>query len=793
MKYVDVNSGSGYSYPDHDVPPSQKDNKWCREYAQAAYYDFMVAYPKGVFYSNGGDYQQWRMYALGKQPIDQYKSLLGVDMTTMNTQLVVDWSVRPVVSGYRDKAISRLMKEDYSIVCTPVDSQSKNEIDKYYAQIRTKIIMRDILQQQNSELASHPLIQIQSNEPMDLEELEMRIMNGEQFNRSMDAEMAIELGLYENNYKTSFRRAIYEDLFDYGATGYREWLGDDNKAKFERLNPESIICSYAKDGTFSDCVHAGVVIDVPLVELATLTDENGNLVFNEKDLQEFASSIAGKWGNPNIATPGRNSGFLRPYDKFKCKVLDIYFYTYNEQTFTNTKDANGNTKFRMEVSGRGQLTNTRYTRKKIQYVYKCKWIIGTEKSYDYGMCYDQKRTVDLKKKALTRLPIQLVAYNFFEMRAQGMMERLIPYCDDYQLTALRIQNWKNRSVPSGWWINMDMLENVAKNKGGKNMTPKELLQMYFDSGILVGRSLDDAGNPLPGNVQPIISMANSMMSELVGLHQDLINTVMAIEKMTGYNDVTSGNVNPKTLVPGIESAQISTNESLYPLAWAEENLCLRLAEDVFARMQQGIKKGKVVGYAPYSAALGKNTMRFIELDEKLSLRDYGIELQKKSTDEERQWIFQMVQQDIAQGFLDTSDAIQVIYTQNAKSAISILAYRVKKQKEIAQRNQLQLIQANNEGSQQAAQVAAQLTAQQKLMDYTHEEEMEKIISQKEITIMQMKIESAERIALGNDMAKLGVADKTAEAKVISTDVAGQHLQVKQQIANQKQEKETASV
>jgi len=791
MKYTDVTNGAGYNYPDHNVPANKKDNEWCRKYAQASYYDFMVAYPKGVFYSNGGDYQQWRMYALGKQPIDQYKSLLGVDMTTMNTQLVVDWSVRPVVSGYRDKAISRLMKEDYSIVCTPVDSQSKTEIDAYYAKLRTKILMREILQQQGSELANHPLIQLESNEPLDMEELEMRIMNGEQFNRSMDAELAIELGFYENNYRQSFRRAIYEDLFDFGVAGYREWLGDDNKAKFERVNPESVVCSYSKDGTFSDCVHVGTVIDVPLVELATLTDDEGNLVFNEKELQEFASSIAGKWGNPNLATPGRNSGFLRPYDKFKCKVLDIYFYTYDEETFTNTKDANGNVKFRMEVSGRGELTNTRYTRKKVQYVYKCKWIIGTDKSYDYGKCYDQKRSVDIKKKALTRLPIQLVAYNFFEMRAQGMMERLIPYADEYQLTVLKIQNWKNRSVPSGWWINMDMLENVAKNKGGKNMTPKELLQMYFDSGIMIGRSLDDAGNPLPGNVQPIISMANSIMAELAGFHQDLIATVMAIEKMTGYNDVTSGNVNPKTLVPGIESAQVSTNESLGPLFWAEENLTTRLAEDVFSRIQQGLRRGKISGHLPYSNALGENTIRFIELNENLALRDYGIMLQKSSTEQEKQWVFSLVQDDIRLGYLDIADAISVIYTKNPKQSISILAYRVKKAKAQMQANEMAKIKLNNDGSKEAAIVAAQLTSQQKQMDYAHAQEIEKIIAQKEIAIAQMKIESAERIAMSNDYAKQSVSEVTGQAKIVSTHLAGESAIQKQLVANQKQ-KETAS-
>lgn len=790
MKYEALNNGSSYPYPSQDLPANKKGKDWCMAYAKAAYHDFTTAYPKGVFYGNGGDYEKFRMYALGKQPVDQYKKTLGVDMNTMDTQLVVDWTIRAVVSGYRDKAISRLMKEDYSIVATPVDSQSKTEAEEYYNKIRTKIIMRDILAQQNSELANHPLVSLESNEPMDLEELEMRVMNGEQFNRSMDAEMAIELGFYENDYK-SFRRAIYEDLFDFGVAGYLEWLGDDNKAKFERVNPEAVICSNATDGTFRDMQHAGVVRDVSLVDLALVTNEDGTPMFDEKELQEFASSIAGKFGNPRTFAIGTNTPLMRTYDKFKCKVLELYFYTYNEETYTNISDSNGNVKFRMEVSGRGELTNTRYTRKKIQYVYKCKWIIGTDKCYDWGKCYDQKRKQDLKKKALTRLPIQLVAYNFYEMRAQGFMERLIPYIDDYQLTMLKIQNFKNRAIPSGWWIDLDKLENVAKNKGGANMTPKEILQMFTDSGIAFGRSLTDSGEPIQGNTQPIIPMQNTIMAELVGFFQDLQNTVMAIEKMTGYNDITSGNPNPKTLVPGYELANQSTNDALYPLAFAEESLSTRLAEDVYCRMQQGITKGKITGYAPYSGALGVNTLRFIELDKGKMLRDMGIMLQKKSTEQEKQWVFSLVQDDIKNRFLDISDAISVIFSQNPKQAISILAYRVKKAKAEMQKNEMQKIQLNNQGAQEAALIASQLKDKADSTLYQHQQILEQMRIEGELRKEQMRIESNERIALNQSQAKIIVAQETGDAKKVSTDIAATGSLLKQQIANEKKEKASA--
>jgi len=768
MQYIQYGVGSQYAYPNHDIDPSKKDAKWCMQYAEASYYDFTYAYPKGVFANNAGDYDKFRMYALGKQSITPYKKLMGVDQLTDNTWLSVDWSVRAIVSGYRDKAISRLMKEDYDIVCTAVDSQSKTDLDDYYAKLKVKLMVRQLMEQQNPDLANHPMIAMQPGDPSDIEELEMRVMNGEQFNRSKDAEMAIDLGFYENDYK-SIRRQFFEDLFDFGVAGRKCWLGDDNKAKFRRVDPNAVIISFAKDPNFKDIVHAGEVIEVSLLDLATVKDKDGNLVFDEKELEEFAGSIAGKFGNPLSFGRG-NVGMLRPYDKFKCKVLDIEFYTYNDNVYRDAPDSNGNPDFRKADYGRGKKSD-KYTRKKVQYVYKCKWIIGTEKCYDWGMCYDQLRTVDIKKKAKTKLSYDFCAYNFYNMKAQGFMEKLIPYVDDYQLTMLKIQNWKNRAVPSGWWFNLDMLENVALSKGGKGMQPKELIQMFFDSGVMIGRSLQNDGQPFPGNIQPIIAMENSSMSELATLYNEIINIVTAIEKMTGYNDITSGNPNPKTLTPGYELANQSTSDALYPMAFAEEHISTNLAEDVFCRMQQGIKKGSVTGYAPYSGALGANTLRFIELDESLPLRDYGIELQKRSTEQEKNWIFQMIQQDIMNGFLDVSDAIQVIYTKNAKQAISILAYRVKKSKEAQSQQKMAEIQAQNQGLQQQAQMSQQTEMQKIQMEYQFKLQLKQMEVYMELEKKRMETQTLRDNNVDTNQARVATQHVANQGKVVAQSIA----------------------
>ncbi len=781
MKYQAMGLGGQFPYPNHQIDPALKNGEWCMQYAKAAYYDFNYASPKGIFSANGGDYEKFRMYALGKQPINQYKKWMGVDQQTNNTQLVVDWSVRAIVSGYRDKAISRLMKSDYTIIATAVDSLAKDEVDNYYADIKAKLAVRELMIQQNPDMANHPMFKFSGVEPRDMEELEMRVSQNEQFNRSKDAEMAIELGMYENDYKAQ-RRMIYEDLFDFGVAGFADWLGDDNHAKFRRVNPNCVIVSNTKDGTFSDIVHAGEQIDVSLIDLATVKDNEGNLVFSEKELTEFAGSIAGRnYSNPGSL--GLNTGWLKPIDKFKCKIVDIKFYTYNTETYTNRVDANGNIVFRKEKYGRGEETNSRYRRKTIQYVYKCKWVVGTDKCYDWGMCYDQPRSNDSKKRALTRLPYTFFAYNFYSMKAQGYMERLIPYLDDYQLTMLKIQNFKNRAVPSGWWINLDMLENVALTKGGADMQPKELLQMFYETGVLVGRSLDGAGNPIQGNVQPVIPIANTAASELMTFYQDLINTVTAIEKMTGYNAITSGNPNPKTLTSGYEVANESTDDALYPLAFAEEFLSLKLAEAVLCRMKQGVRKGTVEGYAPYQGALNANTLRFMSLPASIADREHGIMLQQKSTEQDKMWIMQNVQQDIMNGYLDTSDAILIINTHNAKEAMQILAFRVKKAKEQMQQQKMAEIQATNNANLQSTQMAQQAQFQALQMELQTklqinkdtlfvELEKEKMKIQADLQIRQYEMQL--KYGMNTDMAtaKVAAAEITANAKVASAHIQG---------------------
>lgn len=734
-------------YPPHDINPKDKDIKWGMQYAKAAWSDWNYTVPRTCFYNAADKYEELRLYAQGKQPINKYKKMLAVDQQTDNTWLVVDWTVRPIIPKFRDIAISRLVQQEYNIVATPVDLQAKGELDKYYADMKAKIAVRKLLEQQNPELANHPMVQPQGGDPMDFEELEMRIEFGEQFNRSMDAEKAIQLMFYENDIKI-LRRRWFESFFDCGPSGYKAYLDQNGRPRCRDINPEAVITNYCRFPDFRDLIHAGEIIDVSLIDLATMKNENGQPYFNQEQIEEMRNSVAGKWSNP--AMVGRSTNYFKSYDRQSVKVLDLQFFSYNELNFERNVNRRGNTMFNEVDWDRRNNKKDKYLRKKIKVVYEIKWIVGTDYAYDFRLKKDMKRSVNPEKMAETRLDYRFFAPNFYEMRTLSMMERLMPLGDEYMMTIYRIQNFINRMVPNGWWIDLDALENVALNKGGENMKPVDLLQMFYETGVLVGRSKDVMGDNV--NYKPIIPIDNNAYNQLKALYEHLQIIVTQMQSIIGLNELTDGSTpNPKTLNGVASIAVESTNNSLFPLQFGERYLLESLANDMLLLMQIAVKKGNVDGFAK---ALNSNTLQFIKVSDELSMRDYGIMLDERPSDDQKQLLLMQLQQDQAQGLLDTADALYIMNIYNVKQAQQMLAYKVRKNREAAEKAKQAINQQTIEGQQQSAMMAEQAKQQTLQLEWQLKTQYMEREKQLDAMIKQQEFELKHGMNSENNQTKL---------------------------------------
>lgn len=734
-------------YPPHDIDPRLKDKAWGIKYAKAAWSDWNYTIPRTCFYNAADKYEELRLYAHGKQPINKYKKLLAVDEQTDNTWLVVDWSVRPIVPKFRDIALSRLIQQEYNIVATPIDPQAKGDLDQYYADTKAKITIRKLLEQQNPELANHPMVQPQPGEPFDMEELEMRVDFGEQFNRSKDAEQAIQLMFYENEIKI-LRRRWFESFFDCGPAGYKAWLDERGRPRCRDINPEAVVTNWCRFPDFRDLIHAGEVIDVSLIDLACLKDDNGNAVFTHEQIEEMKNDVAGKWSNP--AMVGRSTNYFKSYDKNRVKVLDIQFYSYNELNFERNVNRRGNLMFNEAEWDRRNYKKDKYLRKKIKVVYEIKWIIGTDYAYDFRLKKDMKRSVDPSNMAETTLDYKFFAPNFYEMRTLSMMERLMPLADEYQMAVYRIQNFINRMVPNGWWVDLDALENVALNKGGENMKPVDLLQMFFETGVLVGRSKDIMGNNV--NYKPVIPIDNNIYDQLRALYEHLQMVITQMQSIIGLNELTDASTpNPKTLNGVASIAVDATNNSLFPMQFGERYLLESLANDMLLLMQQALKRGQVEGF---SKALHSNTLQFIKVSDNLRLRDFGIMLDERPTDDQKQLLLMQIQTDQAQGLLDTADALYILNIYNVKQAQQMLAYKVRKNKEAMQKAEMAKIQENIQGQQQSAAMAEQMRQQTLQVEWGLRTQYMREEKQMDYMIKQMELQGRYGMNTENNQTKI---------------------------------------
>ena len=294
--------------------------------------------------------------------------------------------------------------------------------------------------------------------------------------------------------------------------------------------------------------------------------------------------------------------------------------------------------------------------------------------------------------------------NLYQGRIESLVSRVTSFADMIQLTSLKLQQVIQRMVPDGVFVDVDGLAEVDLGNG-TNYNPQEALNMYFQTGSIVGRSLTQDGDPNRGKV-PIQELQSSSSN---GKIQSLINTyqyyLQMIRDVTGLNEARDGSLPDKDALVGLQkmaanASNIATkhilNASLYLTLRACENISLRVADSLqFALTNNALK-----------SSIGKFNVATLKEIENLHLYDFGIYLQLEPDDEEKAQLEQNIQVALQSGQIYLEDAIDIREIKNSSLANQVLKYRrIQKQQQdqAAQQAQIQAqAQANMQQSEQAA-------------------------------------------------------------------------------------------
>lgn len=689
------------TFPSHNIDPREKGFDWILQYARAAW-AVGTGNTFSAFYNNAIKYREIKQYALGKQTITKYQKQPQPDKAIDNSVQNRDLTVVPIIPQFRNKALSKILQRKYDINAFAVDEEAQTQEDDTINALKLKIAMRQQLEQMNSPLANHPVAKKGQGEPEDMQQLEMMVQFGFKHNICMEAEMAADW-LFNYNQFDRERGKMIPDQYDYGAGGYKCYIDENGKPRFRAISLENFMCSYCEQPDLSDASFMGEAIFINVSDIVPY--------FTPAEIQHICKSVAGNYSNPKII----DYTIRRYYDKFKVLVFDVQFLSFNTTVFKSNVDKYGNEKFGKtefsdlskirSISINGGESEPKYLKNQKKVIYEAKWIVGTSYMYDYGLAKNQVRKPSSWWD--TQFDFVIEAWNFNRMQFSGITEGLMHLADDYYMTEQKLQNIKRKLIPYAITVDLDGLENVNYGQNGDKWSPEKIMDLLFQSHVLVYRGADlMTGN---GNQRPPMSIeVTNMGTQMIELRNEMQAIKNEMMEVSGYNAVTSGNPNPKTLNQGYDSANIATADSLWLISNVDRRLTMRLADLLIQKTQIAVKLGKIEGY---SRAIGASGVKMFRITPDISLHEFAIFLDEAPTAEERQDLFnQMVEYD-QKGLLEPQDRIVIENCRNLKQAYMLLSYFVNKRKQEQQQNALQMQQANAQTQVQSAQAAEQAKQQ----------------------------------------------------------------------------------
>jgi len=331
-----------------------------------------------------------------------------------------------------------------------------------------------------------------------------------------------------------------------------------------------------------------------------------------------------------------------------------------------------------------------------------------------------------------------------------------------QLTHLKLQQVLSRVVPDGVYLDMDGLAEVDLGNG-TNYNPAEALNMYFQTGSIVGRSLTQEGDLNRGKV-PIQELQTSNgMSKISALIQTYQYYLQMIRDTTGLNEAVDGSSPDKNALVGLQKmAAANSNVAVRHILKALMYITIRNAENI------GLRVNDALQFPLTKEALlsSINTFNVNTLEEiaKLDIHNFGIFLELEPDAEEKAMLEQNIQVSLQQNSINLEDAIDIREIRNIKLANQVLKLRRTKRAEQQQEAQLANIQAQGQSNAQASEAAALAEVQKQQALAETKVQIEKAKSEFEINKMEQEALIKKQLMAEEFQYKMKLAQIEADAQ-----------------------------
>jgi hypothetical protein len=660
------------------------------------------------FATNWNRYHNLRLYARGEQPIQKYKDELSIngDLSYLN----LDWKPVPVISKFVDIVVNGMSEKKYKVNAYAQDPSSLKERTNY-----AENLLRDIVAQEDIQILRDSIgvdtanFKGKTDLPETPEDVSLYMQLKYKPSIEIAEEEAINNTLAKNKFELVRRRLNY-DLTVLGIAAVKT---DWNKAEgvvVDYCDPAKMVWSYTEDPNFEDIYYVGEVKSITIPEL-----KKQYPFISEEELDRIS-----KMGNRSDYVVGWND-----YDENTVQVLYFEYKTYMNQVFKIKHTANGLEKAieKTDSFNPPEADTFKKVSRTIEVLFTGAKILGYDQMIDWKMSENMTRPKSDTTKVCMNYAI--TAPRMYKGRIESTVSKITGFADMINITNLKIQQVMSKLVPDGVYLDIDGLAEVDLGNG-TSYNPQEALNMYFQTGSILGRSLTQEGDMNRGKV-PIQELSSSNgQSKLAALINTYQYYLQMIRDVTGLNEARDGSAPMEDTLVGLQklaanASNVATRHilqsSLYLIARTCENISLRISDSVeFALTDQSLRR-----------AISSFNVGTLEEISSLHLHDFGIYLELEPEEEEKAQLEQNIQASIKMGGIDIEDAIDIRQINNLKLANEVLKQKRKKKAEADRQAQLQNIQAQANANAEAAEKAAMAEAQK-----------QQILTQEKISIEQAK-------------------------------------------------------
>jgi len=745
------------AFPDQVVPEEEKKS---REYglqvAQAIEHEwFRNSSGQNRFISNFQNFNRLRLYARGEQPVQKYKNELAIngDLSYLN----LDWKPVPILSKFVDIVVNGMTDKGYEIKSYATDPFATKQRTNYAANALRDIQNSAEIQQLN-ELTGRNFYSSADPEslPEDQNELDLYMQLNYKQSIEIAEEEAINNILDYNKYDEIKKRLAY-DLTVLGMGCVKTDFNLSEGITVDYVNPANIVYSYTDDPNFEDIYYVGEVKNMSLSEVKRqfpwLTDS---------DLEEIQKY------------PGRNSYVENTWwgqeTQDQVQVLYFEYKTYQDQVFKIKQTEQGleKTLEKPDTFNPPQNDNFERVSRAIEVLYcgakvlglggnLLKWELSENMTRPYG---------DTTKVNMNYI---ITAPRMYQGRINSIVEKSIGFADMIQLTHLKLQQVLSKMVPDGVYLDVDGLAEVDLGNG-TNYNPAEALNMYFQTGSIVGRSLTQDGELNRGKVPVQELQTSNGMGKIQSMIQTYQYYLQMIRDVTGLNEARDGSTPAKDSLVGLQKlAAANSNTATKHILQSLMYLTVRTCENISLRISDMLQ----FPLTQQSLMTSINTFNTHTLKEieKLSLHDFGIFLELEPEEEDKANLEQNIQMALQQQNISLEDAIDLREIKNIKLANQSLKAKQKKKQELDRAQQLENIEAQAAANAESAEKAALAEVQKNQAMAETEIQIEQAKSQFEIAKMEREAEikkqlMAEEFNYDIELARLqGQAQKQKEAEI----------------------------